>query len=278
MAKTGAVVCPCLVQENGVLGAELAGGGRMREQAPEPSDLVRSVSRAFRILEEVGAGPAPLTVKAIARRCEVNLSTAYHLVRTLTYEGYLVRDQDGRYTLGSSVTRLFRDLQASFLQPPEVHQVLRHLSAMTSRTAYLGRFVSDRIVIIDLVEGPESPYLEDLEVGMDVAAHATVIGKVLLASLPQARRAAYLSAQGMRRFTSRTLIDTDELEAELAGVGVGRPLVEHGQYREGVSCVGALVNRSDDPWVVVASTREDEVPPEVVWHTMRAAEDLTPTR
>lgn len=242
----------------------------------EPSDLVRSVSRAFRILEEVGAGPAPLTVKAIARRCEINLSTAYHLVRTLTYEGYLVRGNDGRYMLGSSVARRFHDLQASFNQPPEVHEVLRHLSAMTHRTAYLGRFVSGRILITDLVEGPESPYLEDLEVGLNVAAHATVLGKVLLASIPRARRKAYLAEQGMRPFTARTVTHTDELEAELAGIRVGRPVLEHGQFREGVSCVGALVSREDDSWAVVASTRDEEIPPQVVRHTLRAAEDLAP--
>ena len=244
----------------------------------QPSDLVRSVSRALGILEEVGASHAPLTVKAIARRCGLNLSTAYHLVRTLTYEGYLVRDRDGLYVLGSSVAQRFHDLQASFDQPPEVHEVLRHLSAMTRRTAYLGRFVSGRILITDLVEGPESPYLEDLEVGLNVAAHATVVGKVLLSSLPRSRRVAYLAEQGMRRFTSRTLIDTDSLEAELAGVAAGRAVLEHGQFREGVSCVGALVRRDADPWAVVASTRADDVPPEVVWHTMRAAEDLAPAR
>jgi DNA-binding IclR family transcriptional regulator len=247
----------------------------MRDQS-EPSDLIQSVSRAFRILEEVGASHAPLTVKAIARRCRLHLSTAYHLVRTLSYEGYLVRDRNGSYMLGSSVARRFHDLQASFGQPPEVHEVLRHLSAMTRRTAYLGRFVSGRILITDLVEGPESPYLEDLEVGLGVAAHATVVGKVLLSSLPTSRRAAYLAEQGMRRFTSRTLIDTDALEAELAGLSAGRPVLEHGQFREGVSCVGALVPRSSDPWAVVASTRAEDMPADVVWHTMRAAEDLAP--
>lgn len=250
----------------------------MREQVPEPTDLVRSVSRAFRILEEVGVSPAPLTVKAIARRCGLHLSTAYHLVRTLSYEAYLVRDRDGRYMLGSSVARRFHDLQASFDQRPEVHEVLRHLSAMTRRTAYLGRFVSGRILITDLVEGPESPYLEDLEVGLNVAAHATVIGKVLLASLPPARRRAYLAEQGMRRFTTRTVIDTVSLEAELASVTAGRPVLEHGQFREGVSCVGALVRResAEESWAVVASTRAEEIPAQVAWHTMRAAEDLVP--
>src|SRR5690349_21818491 len=128
----------------------------------EPSDLLRSVSRAFRVLEEVGTSRTPLTVKAIARRCQLNLSTTYHLVRTLTYEGYLVRAPDGTYLLGASVAHRFYDLQTSLRQPPEVHAVLLNLSAVTGRTAYLGRFVSGRIVISDLVEGPASPYLEDL--------------------------------------------------------------------------------------------------------------------
>jgi hypothetical protein len=49
--------------------------GEAMTMRDEPSDLVRSVSRAFRVLEEVGASRAPLTVKAIARRCQLNLST-----------------------------------------------------------------------------------------------------------------------------------------------------------------------------------------------------------
>lgn len=250
----------------------------MRGQVPEPSDLVQSVSRAFRILEEVGAG-APLTVKAIARRCGLNLSTAYHLVRTLTYEGYLLRTPDGHYVLGSSVARRFRDLLASFDQPPEVREVLRHLSAITRRTVYIGQFVNGRILITDLVEGPESPHLEDLEVGLEVAAHATVIGKVLLAELPPARRTEYLSDQGMRPFTTRTVVDLDALDHELAAIGDG-PVLEHGEYRDGVSCVGAVVRRAsaDQSLAIVASTRADEIPADVVWHTARAASDLAPAR
>jgi len=60
---------------------------RVRTQGEEPGDLIRSVSRALRIIEEVSSSPRPLPVKVIARRCELHLSTAYHLVRTLCYEG-----------------------------------------------------------------------------------------------------------------------------------------------------------------------------------------------
>lgn len=249
----------------------------MRDRAPQPTDLIQSVSRAFRILEEVGASRAPVTVKAIARRCQLNLSTAYHLVRTLTYEGYLVRSPDGGFMLGSSVARRFHDLLASFDQPPLAREVLRHMATMTQRTAYLGQFVSGRIVVTDMVEGPLSPHLEDLEVGLEVAAHATVLGKVLLSTLSRSRRAEYLADQGMRRFTARTVIDAGALDLELSAFGTG-PVLEHGQFRDGVSCVGTLVRGGspESSWAIVASTREDEVPPEVIWHTVRAAEDLAP--
>ena len=53
----------------------------------EPTDLIRSVSRALRVLEQVTQAERPLTVKVIARRCGLNLSTTYHLVRTLAAWG-----------------------------------------------------------------------------------------------------------------------------------------------------------------------------------------------
>ena len=68
----------------------------------EPSDLIRSVSRALRIMEEVSRSPRPLPVKVIARRCQLHLSTAYHLVRTLRYEGYLERRPGGGYVTARS--------------------------------------------------------------------------------------------------------------------------------------------------------------------------------
>jgi DNA-binding IclR family transcriptional regulator len=74
----------------------------------EPTDLIRSVSRALRIMEEVSRSSRPLPVKVIARRCELHLSTAYHLVRTLCYEGYLVRLPDGGYVPGSGVAERFQ--------------------------------------------------------------------------------------------------------------------------------------------------------------------------
>lgn len=96
-----------------------------------PTDLIQSVSRAFRILEEVGDTPGGLHAKEIAHRCGIALPTTYHLLRTLCYEGYVVRRSDGRYALGLKIARRFRHLVASMERPPNVHEVSRHLSEVT---------------------------------------------------------------------------------------------------------------------------------------------------
>ena len=101
----------------------------LREHAPDdgrPGDFVQCVGRALRVLEAVSASPQ-IPVKAIARRCELNLSTTYHLVRTLAYEGYLDRLPDGTYVLGGEVARRFHDLVAAMGRSPSNTTVLRQL-------------------------------------------------------------------------------------------------------------------------------------------------------
>ncbi len=139
----------------------------------EPTDLIQSVSRALRVLEQVTHADRPMPVKAIARRCGLNLSTTYHLMRTLCYEGYLTRQPDGSYAAGPQVAERFHDLMGHFQRPPSATAVLHHLAAACGYTAYLARVSAGRMVIVDVVEGPGSPWLEDLQVGLETAAHQT---------------------------------------------------------------------------------------------------------
>jgi DNA-binding IclR family transcriptional regulator len=214
-----------------------------------PSDHIQSVSRALRILEVVGASPGGLSPKAIARGCDLRLSTTYHLVRTLDYEGYLGRLPTGDYVLGLEIADRFRDLMANLARPPQVAQVLRRVAEVTSHSAYLARFVDGRITIAHVVEAPHSPPLEDLIPGFDEGAHATALGKALLSTLAPAVRRAYLAEAGLRPFTPATVTDADALDAELEGGHEG-VFTEFGQYRDEVACGAVLVATGEDadPW------------------------------
>ena len=170
----------------------------VRHPHGEPSDLIRSVSRALRVLEAVGQIPRGLTVKQIARRCELTTATTYHLIRTLAYEGYVTRREDGTYVVGLEIADRFRELVTAFEGPPSVMDTLRQSAAATGFSHYLGTFVNGQVVITSAAEGSNSPHTEDLIPGFDDGAHATALGKALLSTLTHDQRLRFLKDQGMR--------------------------------------------------------------------------------
>jgi hypothetical protein len=150
--------------------------------ARPPSDLVQSVSRAFSVLESVGSAGAPLSAKAIARRTGLNLSTTYHLLHTLCWEGYLVRLSSGDFSLGAGIAHRYRDLVSALGAPAPMREVLEHLTATTGHTGYLGRLVDGRVALTDVVQAPGAPWIDELAPGFHEAATATPIGQVLQGS------------------------------------------------------------------------------------------------
>jgi DNA-binding IclR family transcriptional regulator len=201
----------------------------VRHPSEEPSDLIRSVSRALRVLEAVGQTTRGLTVKQIARRCELTTATTYHLIRTLAYEGYVTRRDDGTYTIGLEVADRFRELVAAFRPPGSVMAVLDRAVASSGHSHFLGTF------------------LEELVPGFDDGAHATALGKALLATLTHDQRLRYLKDQGMRTYTSLTLTHPEALEADLAAGERRGMQTEISQFREDVACAAVLVHADRDP-------------------------------
>lgn len=226
----------------------------MRDPQDEPSDLIRSVSRALHVLEAVGSSPRGLSVKQIARRCDLTTATTYHLVRTLAYEGYLIRREDGTYLGGPAVAQRFTEMAAALRGPASVGEALRRAAHESGYSHFLGTFVNGRVVLAAVAEGPRSPYLEELIPGFDDGAHATALGKALLATLTPEQRAHYLREFGMRPYTPHTLVTAESLEADLAAGERRGMQIEINQYRQNLACaaLGVLPSKDAERRVVVA--------------------------
>lgn len=219
----------------------------MRDPQAEPADLIRSVSRALRVLESVGGSARGLTVKQIARRCELTVATTYHLVRTLAYEGYVIRRDDGTYGVGLAISDRYRELVEALRGPATVSERLRRAAAESGYSHYIGRFVNGRVALTTAAEGPRSPYLEDLIPGFDDGAHATALGKALLATMRVEDRIRYVRENGMRTFTRATLDSAEALEGDIAAGERRGMYLEMGQYRTGLACAGVVVVTDRDP-------------------------------
>src|SRR5262249_34887367 len=117
----------------------------------------------------------------------------------------------------------------------------------TGYTHYLGRFIGGRVAVIASAEGTRTPPQEELVPGFDDAAHATALGKALLATLSADQRWRFLKEYGMRAFTAATLTSPEALDADLAAGDRRGMQIEIGQYKPGIACAAVVVLNDRDP-------------------------------
>lgn len=198
--------------------------------------LIGSVQRALRLLDIVGESPRPLTVKALANKSGLNIGTTYNLVRTLIHEGYLRSDNDG-VILGPRFPGL-SDNPADGVFLAHVRQTLSEVSKGIGAAAYLARFVDGEIAVVDIVDAPTHPRAP-LWVGIQDSAHATALGKQILATLDPTSRRDYLSRHPPAELTPNTIKDTRALLTQLEHSDA--LAFDNQEYALGTSCLAVPV-------------------------------------
>lgn len=213
----------------------------------QPRGLIGSARRALRVLEIVASEGDGVSAKAVARKGGFTLSTTYHLLNTLVYEGYLVRLGHGRgFGLGYKLGPLYHSLCEALDVDEAVREELNALHRQARAAAYYTVLRDTDVVVAAVADSPQYPRAQPLDFGFHEAAHATAFGKVLLSALTPKQRRDYLTNTGMPKLTERTRVRISDLNRELSQVrrsGVARDIEE---FRPELACVSAPVRDADD--------------------------------
>jgi IclR family pca regulon transcriptional regulator len=191
-------------------------------QAPRPQshrddgEYVRALERGLAVLKAFSARTPAMAMTQVAERAGVTRAVARRYLFTLEALGY-VHHQDGLFRLTPRVLDFgFTYLAASGvgdIAKPYMEQIVAALRESCSvgvldggDVVYVARVTANRIMTTNLVVGSRLP------------AHATSMGKVLLAFLPPERLDAYFKAAQLRPLTERTIRDDRTLREVLDGV------------------------------------------------------------
>jgi DNA-binding IclR family transcriptional regulator len=177
---------------------------------------IQSVDRAARILKALAAGPPRLGVSQLADQLRLSRPTVHALLQTLQAHGFVEQDRDSdKYQLGPGLLHL----GSSYLDLNELRaRSLVHAERLAQRTGEavrVGVLHGPSVVIVHHVFRPDAAF-QVLEVGAQLPAHASALGKAILAYQPDALLAE-LTAETPPRLTSRTLTAA-ALIAEVADV------------------------------------------------------------
>ena len=178
---------------------------------------VASVARALALLDEVARSDAGLGVNELARRIGVNASTASRLLGTLEDGGFVERSPDGRYRLGLKLVALSDRVLGQLDVRERARPWLTWLVQETGETATLSVPGGGEAITVDFVPSSSS-VVSMARVGRPSVAHATAVGKVMLA-LGTLRAPGDGDLAGeLVAFTDRTITDRGVLAADLEAV------------------------------------------------------------
>jgi len=196
---------------------------------------VAAVQRAIAILDELAVARTELGTNEIARRTGINVSTVSRILATLAGGGLVEHvSSTGRYRLGIGVVRLANAVHEGLDVRSLARPYLEELGRSVGETATLSVPGEHEAFTLDFVQSPLT-VRSVAEVGRASAAHATAVGKVLLA------HGGKLTAGPLTAFTDRTIVDRGVLDVEVAQVRERGWAQALGEREEDLNAVAAPV-------------------------------------
>jgi IclR family pca regulon transcriptional regulator len=180
------------------------------------SGYVQSLDRGLAVIRALNSAAAQ-TLSEVARETGLTRASARRFLLTLEKLGY-VRQADGRFSLTPLVLEFGNAYLSSLTLPDVAGPHLSHLVERVHESSSVSILEGHEVVYVARVPARRIMSVT-ISVGTRFPAHETSMGRVLLAGLPEAERAALLADTRFAPRTPRTITSAAVLASELERVG-----------------------------------------------------------
>jgi DNA-binding IclR family transcriptional regulator len=200
--------------------------------------MIQSVDRSIRILLAL-QGARRMNLSDLAAQLGLPNSTVHGILRTLAHHG-MVEQEPGsvRYMLGPAVLRLSSVYLDSLEFRSRTLKWAEELARRSGHAVRAGVLLLGDVVIVYHEPRPDGSR-QMPEVGFVIPAHASALGKALLAYRPD--DAAPLFTRPLRSMTGETVVDAPTLREHLSAVHRTGVAAEHDEAVLGESSLAAPV-------------------------------------
>jgi IclR family transcriptional regulator, pca regulon regulatory protein len=212
----------------------------------EDKNVVKSVAKAFAVLQSFGPDAAELVLADIARAAGIDNATAFRLLNTLVMLGYVEKVPG---------TRLFRltfkclDLGFNAIARSDLRSLgrplLRQLISDKIEAASIGVLDGHEVVYIERIQAGLQRLAVDIRVGNRVPAFSSAVGRAILSRLPVPTQRAILEARPPARLTAHTTVDVDKVLLEIAKAGRDGYAVSDQETVTGLRVIAAPITDLD---------------------------------
>ena len=207
------------------------------------SQPVKSADRTLEILEALAAD-GPRTLGDLVRALGIPKSSLHGILRTMALRGWVETDPTGtRFGLGLKALQVGSAYLDSDDAVGLLGGILDDLAARFGETVHLGRLDGPFVVYVAKRES-RHPLRLYSAIGRRLPAHATALGKALLAERPTAEVDGLLP-DPLPRLTPHTITDRASLFNALTRIKVNGSAIDREENTEGIICVARAVPLKD---------------------------------
>lgn len=202
----------------------------------------RTVERTFSILDLVASTEGGITLQEIADHLGLAKSSAFVIVHSLLELGYIksADHNEKKYCLGIEAFKLGSKYLSDVGLVKQCARYLPPLADRHKKTSFLAVLNGCDVVYLYKYAAPGAQ-LATCAIGSTKPAHATALGKTLLAFLPDGKLRAVMDQIDFTPYTPNTITTKEALWAELQAVRQRGFATERGEQSDLTFCYGAPI-------------------------------------
>lgn len=207
----------------------------MRNKTPELASFHRALRMLNAVLEDAGKH----SVSALARQHDIPVATAHRQVATLVSAGWLKPVGRGRHVPGVQLAQLVAAYDEKRVLANNAGPLLERLARRVKSVVQLGTFEHDMVTY--RIKAGRAAGTLFTQVGTQLEAYCSAMGKVLLADLPPSALDAYLADAPFPALTANTITDPAQLRLTMSIVREQGFALDNEEAIQGLCCVAVPI-------------------------------------
>ncbi len=237
------------------------------------------VKKAFTVLNAIAKSSHGLKISEIASLLNISKGTVHGIAAALEEQGAIIRNSGSkRYNIGMTLLELGKAAHRRIDFRKIARPIMEELMEQCQESVFLGIQNNDRVTIIDIVESRKDFKITS-PIGTAIPLLAGAIGKLFLSRMGQEKLHCFLKSNPLRKFTSSTIVDTEQYIKELEKVKTDGFAYDDEEFISGVRAVAVPIKQHGAYipaiWVVgfKAAMTTDKMPA-IISQTMAAADRI----
>jgi IclR family pca regulon transcriptional regulator len=209
------------------------------QPAGRSRDFVQSLERGLSIMRVFSSERPSMTVSEVAQQVGLTRATVRRFLLTLSELGY-VKEKFNRFELTPQVLELGYAYLSALSFPEVALPKLEELVSLTGESSEAAILDRGDAVYVARVAGPALLTIS-VNIGARRPAHATSLGRAMLAFLPEEDLENFLARYELKQVLASTMIDGDQFRKELSKVREQGYAVINQELEEGLIALAVPV-------------------------------------